>query len=246
MPHLACDNRFTPKSFLRVSTFAEWIRQHACSLTDDSISPLCPPLLCPNKDVVLGYPWAKMPNATRRLKYFHGFSPVTVTQGPAPGTLFNASTDVTISAVDVSGHAKTCAWTVEFPPVEEIGWLGTYLENGSHTSKERFYGGGSYGRKSHGLVVKMTAEASNKFTGSEAITARLQKGKIVYNGTLALSKSRRRATLRFQSPVRVFFTLPSDWGGDHLSDVMVKIVWKNIKQENDVLFTLIGQNKAIG
>jgi hypothetical protein len=202
-------------------------------------------LLCPNEEVVLGYPWAKIPNGTRRLKFFGGFKPVTFTQDPAPGTLFNASRHVAITAVDVSGQAKTCAWTLEFPRSEEIGWAGADLEIGNHTSKRHFFCNLFYGLKSRGLALKMTAEATEKLAGSEALTVRLRKGKTVYNGTLSLSRGHRRAALRFQSPVPVAFTLPTDRGFEYRSDVTLQIVSKHIKKENYVTFSLVGQGKQI-
>jgi hypothetical protein len=135
-----------------------------CSLTSlPEALPFCDPLVCPVDEVLLGYPWALLPNRTGSVKGLRGFAPVIVTQWPPAGTpLWRATTtNVTITALDASGRKLECGWQVRVPALVNLGMTSLNVRNGTYNETVRFVG---YGLRL-GQVFKLTGRARDKLRG---------------------------------------------------------------------------------
>lgn len=131
--------KVVPSKFIRVSYYSSWILETTCALTSDDGVFQCPKLVCPAEERVLGYPQAKVPNATNKIKTFNGFKPREVVQSPPAGSLINSSTKVLVTAVDQSDQAESCEWLVTLPMMETMGDMYEYITGGTYERDVRLW-----------------------------------------------------------------------------------------------------------
>ena len=186
-----CLEGVVPITFYSISYYANWILEATCALTENDEFGLCPDLICPPDDGVLGYPWAEVPDATRGIKTFRGFQPERVGQSPPAGTLFNTTTKVLVLGVDAPDRVALCFWTLTFPIIEFLGEdyeeipSGTYEMDGWFFSDMRF----------NGLAVRMTARLDRNLLGNATLEV-----KAGHNESLFLSTNVSEDELWFQTP----------------------------------------------
>jgi hypothetical protein len=168
-----------------------------CTLTSDDGVLLCPKLVCPAEERVLGYPQAIVPDATDRIKTSSGFKPRKVVQSPPAGSLMNRSTKVLVTAVDESDQAESCEWMLTYPMMETITELyedidiGTYerdIDLWYEDEEDGYYAPG-------GLVLVFAARLEHRLDGNGTVTV-----STAFNESLTLSSVVNEDTVWVQKP----------------------------------------------
>jgi hypothetical protein len=229
-----------PSSYHRISYYADWISLSTCQISDDKNLSFCPDLVCPLEEPVLGFPQAKIPNATRRVKVFNGFRPVNVTQSPPPGAPFNDTTEVVVDAVDASGRTASCTWTVTYPPTVALGYATLdALQGEAGPEPVRFVTTQS---TLSGLIVEMTGMLGTAayIAKDERVVATILGSRS--NATLVLSEDEPTSTLRLQHPIPVAFSVDYS-SGEWKSNVTVQVTAESDAENRTILsvFQIFGQ-----
>jgi hypothetical protein len=219
-----CGKMAPPSVFSRISHYSEWILEATCALTDDNTSQLCPDMVCPPSESVLGYPWAKVPDASGGIKTFHGYTPKRVVQSPLAGTPFNATTTVLVLAVDEADSMAMCAWTLVFPELTDLGETYEDLPKGTYERTSSFPSDVIY----DGLAIYMTVQLGQSLDGDATVAVRAG-----YNETLTLTSSDSYGELWFERQYN-----PRD-----LNDTNITIVVSDAKVQNYISVFLYGQVK---
>jgi hypothetical protein len=129
--------------------------------------------VCPAEERVLGYPEAIVPDASDRIKTYHGFQPRTLVQTPSAGSHINSSTMVLVRAVDASDHVETCEWMLTVPMIDVVGELYEDLPSGTY-DRELGLGSveGEVGGPAQGLVVLVSARLGHPLDGNATVVVR--------------------------------------------------------------------------
>lgn len=189
-------------------------------------------------EVLLGYPWALLPNRTGSVKGLRGFSPVSISQWPPPGTPLwrSTTTNATMTAIDASGRKLECGWQVRVPALVELGSATVNIRNGTYNETIRFIG---Y-EKRPGLVFKLTGRASNKVRGrGSSIGAVIRDPSNKQTGrSLTIKESEDRGAVRIPK-VKVQFS------ASNISDIKLDVYVSRNDQPNQLTFFAYGQPNNI-
>lgn len=216
-----CHNWTDPSKFYRISSYANWIVEAACALTQDDDLELCPDLVCPPDDRVLGYPRAEVPDASARIKIFRRFQPSRgVVQSPPAGTLFNTSTKVLVLGVDAPDRVALCVWTLTFPDIEYLGTAYEEIPSGTYARDAFFFSDMWF----EGLAVRMTVRLDHVLYGNATIEV-----KAGHNESVVVSSGDTEE-------VEFWFQTPFDpWQYD------ITLIVTDLEKQNIVDVSLYGQ-----
>jgi hypothetical protein len=178
-------------------------------------------LACPPEENILGYPAAKVPNASVRVRAFGGFQPLRVVQHPPVGSLFNETTTVLVLAADASDRMVSCVWKLTFPDLEILGEEDEELPSGTY--KRTVYVENFVAEDA--LAVMLTASLEHGLFGNATVEVSTW-----FNETLTLSRSRSEATLWFQEQ----FSFPQS-----MEDLSLMVT--GLKKQNALTLLLYGQ-----
>jgi hypothetical protein len=226
-----------PSPFYAVSHVADAIERTVCSLTDrPEAFPVCGPLVCPIHEVLLGYPWALLPNRTGSVKGLRGFVPVSIVQWPPPGTPLWRSTitNATMTALDASGRKLECWWQVRVPALKELGSAIINVRNGTYNETIRFKG---YGR---GHVYKLKGRARDSLRGrGSSVGAGIRDPSDKQTGrSLTISESEDRGSVLVPK-VKVQFS------ESNVSDIKLDVYVSRNDQPNVLTFLAYGQTNDV-
>lgn len=164
-----CDNQVIPSRFIRIPYYSSWIIESICALTSDDVFLLCPKLLCPPEERVLGYPLAEVPDAAARIKTHDGFKPVKVSQTPPAGSQISGSTQVLVVASDQSGQTESCDWMLTVPMIDLVEEVDADVNSGTYDREIILWDEESGYYLSLGLVVMLTARLEHRLDGNSTV-----------------------------------------------------------------------------
>jgi hypothetical protein len=226
-------------NFVRISHIADWLIHNVCALSDDRETlAFCPDLVCPADTLLMGYPWAELPDGSMRVEALHGFSPVVVSQYPPAGTPLwrNTTTKVTFWATDSLNRTLECIWRVTVPPLTELGEASLRIPPGNSVGNGSFTL--THGGALTGSIYKLKGGLQDYLRGAgSSISARLRKGRRgdQYGGSLKIVENRINETLRYKRRD------PVDFSRFRSNDVRLEVSTQKNAKRNVATFKVFGQ-----
>lgn len=214
-----------PSKYFRVSYYSSWILETACAITNDDSFNLCPKMVCPAEEVVLGYPQAKVPDATDMIKTYGGFKPRKVVQSPPAGSLINISAKVVVTAVDQSDRAASCEWWLTIPMIEGIGEAYLEVQVGTNHREINLWNDDFGFSLGPGLVLMFTARLEHRLDGNSTVAV-----STAFHESLTLSSVVNEGTLWLEKP------FPNGMSNITLQE-------HNVVTENNMIISVYGQLK---